>query len=126
MDPMVTVNEGLQGHRGLSAGGHNTSRFWEKRGNIWGEMAKKGCSGTETKSGWAVKGLVFSVDNEGWLWGWDRLPQPWGLGVGRAAGAEHSKSPVSVPCRREQLTRALLHGYPSRIPLQRPLEGSGH
>lgn len=47
MDPMVAVDEGLQGHRGVSTGGHNTSsaasRFWEKHGNIWREMAKKGC-----------------------------------------------------------------------------------
>lgn len=126
---MVAVDEGLQGQRGASARGHNTSRFQEKMEISAVRQLKKGAQtcpwlraqewvGSE---GFGVQWTMRGRDGAG-----TGSHSPGGSGWAELLVQTQKSLPVSLPRRREWPTPAQLRGYSARIPLRRPMEGSGH
>lgn len=148
---MVAVDEGLQEtERGVSRWAQHSGKsptpaaswFRKQDGNIRHEEiakekkkvprpARGSAHGCRDMTAGRQRRLQRSAENEGQL----RKASKGGSHSPGVSGRaqlparlvlNNSKSPDSLPCRRERLIPALLHGDPARIPLPRPVEGSGH
>lgn len=126
--PWSLSMKGCRDTEGGSAGGHSTSsaasRFWEKHGNAWCEMAKKGCPDLQgalpQRQEWVGSegfGVQWTMRGSGAVTG---SHSPGESGWAELLGQNRANPCPCLSALQKGAADTMLRGYPSRIPVRRP------